>query len=836
MTLKTTMISLKKWLSCAMAALLPLLANAATEQPADGQISERYQHAAEMQLARIHHWVLNSAVTPHWFRGRDQFWYERETPDGHRFTTFDAVTHAKSDAFDHARLAQELSKAYDKPVDPNDLPISALRFSADDGSLHFAIGPKHWRFDNAKGLAEEVDSLSRYAVSPDGRLGVFFKEQQLWVKDFKSGMETQLTRDGEAYYEYGAGVAAMTSPVLFPKVVWSPDSTRIFTAQTDDRKVLDAPLVEFAPKGSVPTDKPLKASATQNPFRPRLIPYRVAFPGDLNVTTFRLTIIDVRDGHQTPVRYQPIPATRMNDTPMDGARMWWSSDAKSAYFVDIERGEKAVHVQSVSADTGATRELFSETSETYVELASQVYNPATIRPLYKTNQLIWYSERSGWAHLYLYDLASGKLVRALTSGNWLVNDIISVDEDSHQMLISIEGRSKDKSPYYREVARVDLRTGALKVLSASNDDHDVVSSGSLASLANSISGGDPEGLQGAAPSGHYFVETISTADKPSHTVLRDSEGRMVATVEDADPSRLPSYWRWPQTLRLEGADGRTEIDGLIFRPADYDPKKKYPGIDCIYGGPQVANVPRGFAQGQYMTAATYAALGFVTVIIDGRGTPERSRDFHAQAYHKVETVSDLDDHIAVIRQLAAKDPAIDLDHVGITGFSGGGYMTASALLRYPEFYKVGVAGSGNHDQRVFWNTWGERYEGYPVADYYKEQANSTYAKNLKGKLLLIHGLLDIGVLPSNVLQLEQALIDANRDYDTLIWPRSAHEMPTYGVRRSWDYFVEYLAGETPPHEFALKTSGDVQREKFEAFLLDNKAPKQGTVGDVTKKN
>ena len=821
--------------ACAVVAMLPLLANAANGQPPEGQIAERYQHAAEVQLSKTHHWMLNSTVVPHWLRGRDQFWYERETPDGHRFTTFDAVTRAKSDAFDHARLAQELTKAYGKPVDPNDLPIAGLRFNADDGSLYFSVGPKNWRFDT-KGLAEENDPASKYSVSPDGKLGVFSKDQELWVKEFKSGAETQLTRDGQPFYQYGAGVAALAQPAPSPKVVWSPDSSRIFTAQTDDRMVLDAPVVEFAPKGSAPADKPATAAQTENPFRPKLMPYRVAFPGDVNVTTFRLTIIDVKDGHQIPVRYQPIPATRMNDTPMDGNRMWWSSDAKTAYFVDVERGEKVVHVESVNAESGVTRELFSETSETYVELASDVYTPAALRPLYKTNQLVWYSERSGWAHLYLYDLTTGKLVRALTSGDWLVNDILRIDEDRHQMLISLQGRSKDKSPYYREVAQVDLRSGALTVLSASNDDHEVVSAGSLERLVAVITGGDPEGLQGAAPSGHYFVETVKSADKPSHTLLRNSEGKVLATVEDADVTRLPSYWRWPEPLRLLAADGRTEVDGLIFRPADYDPKKKYPIIDYIYGGPQVAHVPRGPGLNDYMAGATYAALGFFAVIIDGRGTTERSRDFHTQSYRKAETASNLDDHIAAIRQLAAKDPAIDLDHVGITGFSGGGYMTASAMLRYPDFFKVGVAGSGNHDQRIFWSTWGERYEGYPAGDYYKDQANSNYAKNLKGKLLLVHGLLDTGVHPSNVFQLEQALIDANRDYDTLLWPRARHEIPSYGLRRCWDYFVQNLAGETPPREFELKTDTDIEREKAEAFSAENKATKEIAVGEAAKKN
>ena len=428
-----------------------------------------------------------------------------------------------------------------------------------------------------------------------------------------------------------------------------------------------------------------------------------------------------------------------------------------------------------------------------------------------------YSERSGWAHLYLYNLNTGKLIRPLTSGDWIVRDVLSVDEDRRQAFISIAGRTKGRSPYYQEVARVDLDTGAMKVLSAGDDDHEVLVPGDLI---------DPHGLQGVAPSGDYFVETLTTVDKPSRTLLRDRDGRLVATVEEADASRMPSFWRWPKPVRMVAADGKTEIDGVVFRPSDYDPHKTYPLIDSVYGGPQVAYVPKGFDQSPYRDAASLAELGFIVTVIDGRGTVERSRAFHVASYRKAEAGSNLEDHIAVIRQLAAADPAIDLSRVGITGFSGGGYLTALGMFRFPDFYKVGVAGSGNYDQRLFWATWGERYEGYPVGDDYKQQAALIYAKDLKGKLLLVHGLVDVGVNPGNMFQLEQVLIDANKDYDTLVWPRSRHELPSYGERRAWDYFVENLAGERPPREFALKTDTDFDREKQDALKVKPDAAKK----------
>jgi dipeptidyl aminopeptidase/acylaminoacyl peptidase len=363
----------------------------------------------------------------------------------------------------------------------------------------------------------------------------------------------------------------------------------------------------------------------------------------------------------------------------------------------------------------------------------------------------------------------------------------------------------------------------MKVLSSSDEDHEVLEEGGFSNEEASLEifgGADPKSLVGFAPSGGYFVETVTTASMPAKTVLRDRDGKLIATVEAGDASRVPRFWRWPQTVSMTAADGKTEINGLVFKPSDYDPTRKYPVIDYIYGGPQIAYVPTTFAIDSYLDAASLAELGFVTVMIDGRGTAQRSRAFHTASYGKVETASNVDDHIAGIRQLAAADPAIDGSRVGIIGRSAGGYMAAGAMLRYPDFFKVGIAVSGNHDQRLFWNTWGERYEGYPLGENYPQQANVTYAGNLKGKLLLVHGLLDSGVHPAAVFQLEQALIDHNKDFDLLLFPRSHHDIPGYGTRRIWDYFVTHLAGETAPHEFLLKSNQDYELEQFAAMGVD----------------
>jgi dipeptidyl-peptidase 4 len=778
----------------------------------------RYQRAAEIQAAKAHRWILNENVVPHWIPGRDLFWYKRQLAEGHRFTTVDAVTGAKADAFDHGHLAKALTEKTGKFFDPSALPLHNVSIDA-DGIIRFTTLGKAWRFDRAESLSEDAAPRENYALSPDAKLGVFSKDANLWVEDMKTGVQTQLTFDGEAYYAYGAAPSARTTPFARPYVVWSPDSKRIFTAQTDDRKVLDLPLIDFAPQDAI---------------RPTAFHVKAALPGDENVTTFRLVIIDVATGRQTAIRYPPVPSVRMNDTPMEGNRVWWGADAKVAYFVDVERGEKIVHVEAIDSNSGDARELFSEKSDTYVELGSDVYEAASIRPLPKSNQLIWYSERSGWAHLYLYSLETGKLIRPLTGGNWLVRNILGVDEKRREVYISVAGRTPRKNPYYREIAKVNLDTGAMKVLSSSDADHEVLEEGGISNEEADLeifAGADPKSLVGFAPSGGYFVETVTTASTTAKTVLRDREGELIATVEDGNVSRMPLFWRWPQTVSLTAADGKTEISGIVFKPSDYDEAKKYPVIDYIYGGPQVAYVPTGFAYEAYLEAASLAELGFVTVMIDGRGTAQRSRAFHTASYGKAETASNLDDHIAGIRQLSTADPAIDASRVGIIGFSAGGYMTASAMLRYPDFFKVGVAASGNHDQRLFWNTWGERYEGYPVGENYQQQANVTYAGNLKGKLLLIHGLLDSGVHPSAVFQLEQALIDHNKDFDLLLFPRSHHDIPGYGTRRTWDYFVANLAGENAPEAFLLKSNLDYELEHIAAMGVQLSVEKK----DVEKK-
>jgi dipeptidyl-peptidase 4 len=788
--------------SIVAATVLALSAGtAAAQSGAASSIVERYTRAAAIQAHRKDRWILNNAVVPHWIAGTDQVWYRRQTATGRRYVVVDARTGAKTDLFDHAKLAELLAKETGKPVDPNDLSLTAVRVDAAH-AISFLHGGKPWQITAAGVLSAGVASRAGDLLSPDGTKSVSLKAGNLWLRNTTTGAETELTSDAEPYYGYADQPDATGRHATTPYAIWSPDSKKLLTIQTDDRKTGELPVVDYAPAGSL---------------RPRVIMHHTTMPGDATPTTFRVLAIDVATGRQTTARYPLLPVTRMMDTPIDGGRAWWSGDSRTAYFVDLERGEKAAHVVRFDTEAGGTEVVMSERSETFLELGFDVYAPVSVRYLPGSNELIWYSERSGSAHLYLYDLGTGRLIRPLTSGPWRVRDLLGVDEKRRQAFVTISGRRPGANPYHREVARVDLDRGGITVLSDQDGDHQPVvpgsTAGSLDAFYEVLAGGDPKAIVGLAPSNDYFVETITAPNRGGETVLRDRDGRVVTVLETADVSRIPAWWRWPEPMTFIAADDTTELRGLLFRPSTLDPKRKYPIIDFVYGGPQTVFTPQGFAQSSYLDAASLAELGFVVLMVDGRGTAGRNRAFMNASYGRMQNASFDEDHLAAIKQVGRRYRYADTARVGVHGFSGGGFMTARLMLGHPEVFSVGVAGDGNYDQRLFYSTWGERYHGLLAGDNYDSQDLTRLARNLKGKLLLYHGGVDYGVNPAAMFRLVQALMDANKDFDLLIYPRAAHQTPSYGLRRNWDYFVRHLGGVEPPVEFTVKSDADYQQEE-----------------------
>lgn len=775
---------------------------AASPSGADAELLERYERAAQIHDQKALGWHLNATVMPQWVAGANQFWFKEETLDGHRFTLVDADRRSKRPAFDHRRLAARLAASSEREVAPNQLPLFGLRLQAAPPKASFESLGKKWSYDIRRNALQEVGPLDPPGapppvVSPDGRKEAFRRDFNLWVRDLESMQETQLTMDGERYYEYAIEPDATGRAAMSMAAIWSPDSSKILTHQTDDRKVAEQPMVDFAP-----ADGALRA---------RAFGFRTSLPGDQNITRFRMTIIDLQSKKQTAALYQPLAAARMFDTPVSGNRAWWSADSSTAYFVDIERYEKRVHLIAVDAATGRARRLFSEANEAgYVELGSNVYTPAMLAPLPQSRELLWYSERSGWGHLYLYSLETGELLRPVTQGEWLVRDLLGLDEERREAFITRGEQDPSIDPYYRQVARVNLDTGELTPLSGSDADHYVVHASDFALVLASYMGvADTSRLRGLSPDRNHYVETIQRIDRPARTVLRNRDGEELMTVAEADVSQLPDWHVWPEPVRLKAADGETDISAAVFRPSGLSLDEQYPVLDYIYGGPQVSHVPEQPNALFAIRAAALAELGFVTLIIDGRGTAERSRAFHESSYGAAHAASNLEDHIAAIRQLAERHSYIDASRVGAFGFSGGGYGTANAMLRFPEFFQVGVAGAGNYDQRVFWSAWGERYQGPMEGDSYLAQASSAHAGNLQGKLLFMHGLMDYGVHPSGLFQLMQALIDENKDFDLLLLPQAGHESNGWAERRLWEYFLRHLAGQPTVPGFQLRSVFDV---------------------------
>lgn len=633
--------------------------------------------------------------------------------------------------------------------------------------------------------------------SPDGRWSVFRQGHDLWLRSLLEGSARRLTHDGTEHHGYGTipGSAAGFRSFIhgevttLPVVLWSPDSQRFVTYRLDEREVPELHLLECAPQGGV---------------RPVLHRYRYAFPGDAVRPHAGLRIFDVSTGHCVSMQSEPLPVTMLD--PIQDDRVWWSHDSSSLYVIPREEGQRRVQLLKVDSKTGTTQTLIEEHATTYVEIGGDAWNRAV--RAFRDGRIVWYSERDDWGHLYLYD-ARGVLIRPLTAGKWKVMDVVRVDDTAGLIYFTAVGREPAEDPYLRHLYVVDLEGSEPKLLTPEHADHEIRTASSPI-MQRLLPGKVGPERAAFSPCGRYFLDTFSRPDLPPTTVVRTCDGQMVCVVERADITALEEDGLClPEPFSVLAADGRTPIYGTLYRPSDFDAARKYPVIDVIYPGPQMLGTAKSFKTalfGLYDATCTQALaeLGFIVVTMDGRGTPFRSKSFHDVSYGKMEQAGHLEDHIAGIRQLASRYPCMDLDRVGITGHSGGGFASTRAVLAFPDFYKVAVSLAGNHDQRGYLLVWGPTYQGpYPHGDL-SAAANAPLARNLKGKLLLMHGELDDNVHPALTMQLVKALIEANKDFECLILPGEDHMLGRgslpYVHRRTWDYFVRHLLGLEPPSD------------------------------------
>jgi dipeptidyl aminopeptidase/acylaminoacyl peptidase len=718
--------------------------------------------------------VLHVAAQPTWV-GDERFWYRTATENGTEFFLVDAATGARTAAFDQAKIAAALSTAGRSTYTAYRLPFNQFEFSTDRKSISFNAGGSQWTCDvgGARCESKERRTEPPSVVSPDGRRAAFIRSYNLWVRDMATGKETQLTRDGVKEFGYAtdnAGWIHSDSPIL----LWSPDSKKIATFQMDERGTGDMYLV------------------STNVGHPRLEAWKYPLPGDSRIFMIERVVIDVDRARVVRLQMPPDPhrSSVCDDVECSGPfeDVEWSPDGRQVAFLSTSRDHKEAHLRVADTDSGRVRQVLEEKVATYYESGNDAHN---WRFLPASNEVIWFSERDNWGQLYLYDLQTGRLKNQITTGEGNVTQLLRLDEKNRQLYFRGVGKEKGRDPYFIHFYRIGFDGKNLTLLTPEDATHVVAPS----------------------PSARYFLDSYSKPDVAPTAVLRDSDGKLVATLERADISRLVATgWKPPQPIVVKGRDGTTDLYGLLYKPTNLNAAAKYPIVNHIYPGPQTGSVgPRNFISARGDSQAL-AELGFVVVEIDGMGTPWRSKKFH-DAYFGDMGDNTLPDQVAAMKDLAVQYPWIDLNRVGIWGHSGGGYATAGAMFHYPDFFKVGISESGNHDNRNYEDDWAEKWQGLleKKADgttNYDSQANQNVVKNLKGKLLLTHGTMDDNVPSSNTLLLVDELIKANKDFDLLLLPNRHHGYAAepYMIRRRWDYFVRNLLGAEPPQGYELRAT------------------------------
>lgn len=680
---------------------------------------------------------------------------------------FDLATAQERRLITEAELAAALTRAAGKPVEPAWLRLEYADVDT-AGVLSFAAFDKRWRLaaDGSLSPIDERPDEKEGVVSPDGRFRVVARDFNLFAIDQKSGREVALTRDGTREQPYGRGIPQLADilregtedPKMPVSVRWSPDSKRILTWRLDTRGVAPLSITQENPPGS---------------FYPRSFHYIYPLAGAEKLPQASRVLIDVEQAlKKRKARIVPVAVPSESILYPADPDMGWAGDRVRIQWT--ERGYKSLVVYDVDPETGTAKPVAREAVKPLVTVTSSYLIPAP-----ELGGELAVSERSGWAQLYLVrpDDPDGGI--PLTRGDWEVLTIEHVDAQQRSILLTGVGRERDRHPYYAALYRVNLDGSQPTLLTPEPLQHEVQ----------------------VSRDGRWAIDAMSSPADPTRTVVRDTrDGRIVAELGRADPSALlATGYTMPERFQGVAADGKTPLWGMIYRPARFDPSRRYPIIDNVYTGPTTTQVPTSYSQAIGATAGSVAQLGAVVVMIDGRGTSRRGQAFRLPAYQNLGEVG-LDDHIAMIRQMAARYPYLDATRVGVYGGSAGGYDTARFLLRRPDFFKVGVASSGNHDLRLDKAWWPEVSMGAADPATWERNSNMSVAGNLMGKLLLIHGDVDDNVPVTESLRLADALIRAERDVDLVILPNANHAVtivPFYW-KKLRDYFTRHLLDEAPP--------------------------------------
>lgn len=778
-------------------------------------MTSRYQQAQTLlQGVGTKNIIQNDTLFPHWIEGSDCFWYERAIKRGveplikigKEYRLVDAKVASNTTAFDHDELAVALAQASNQTVDKEDLPIKNVSINLSPLTVSFSAFDQHWLYttDNKHCRAiETIITEINEPLSPDGSKIAFIRDKNLWLRNINSGEEWAITFDGEEDYSYGGGHNAWGYPIdaigiAEQPALWSPDSTRLLVILRDKRQVPILPQLEF-----IPSDGGIRPSVNYT---------KVAYPGDEHVETFQLLAVDVAQSKTCKPDYPPLTVTFNTNTGVFFTRTaWWAKDGRHAYFIALTRGDRVMRLIEFDTDTGNTRVLFEETSETHINIYGGDQDCTTAhRILEDSNELLWWSELSGWGHLYLYDLSSGELIRQVTNGNWCVRDVLQVNEKQREILIQTSGRVSGRDPYYRDICRVHMDTGELTVLLSNDEDTTVHYPESLL-VKFDKSANTP--ISGVSPSSDFIVVTRSRVDKASVSQLVNRSGELILELETADTTSLPKGWTWPEPVQVQAADGITPLYGVLYRPSNFCPDKSYPVINNVMAAPWLTTVPkgsfncnRGYTSMLFFHGAALAELGFIVLQLDSRGTPLRGKAFQDESYGWVPDACNCDDHTHAIQQLAARYPSMDLSRVG--SFSLAYSSGLINFLKCQDLYKVHVQGKIVDERFLGSTVSGDKWEGSDGPKCDKQNAEDM-VENLRGKLLLMHSLQDPvakNFSPAGTLRVIDALQQANKDFDMLIAPGSNASYERYATRRAFDYLVKNLLGEEPPKEFNFEVS------------------------------
>jgi dipeptidyl aminopeptidase/acylaminoacyl peptidase len=713
---------------------------------------EDYQRAERIKLETQK--VYNAPTAFTWTDDGNFFWYAMQTPQGKEYWKFEAKSGNKKLMFDHEKLSSEISKISGKKLKPYELDLNIRSFDPIKNLLVLILDNAEWSYkieDNTLEKTKEIperargywgqrrdDRVGDPISSPDKSKTALVKDNNIFVRE--DNVEKQITFDGVPGHYYAADI------------IWSPDNKKLAVLKVRPAEVRKLTLIASAPKDQ---------------FQP-MVQYRdYVKPGDaLPIKT--PVLLDLEKGISYAVENSLIPEQ------FSVSRISWREDSRAFTFEYNERGHQKYSVIEVNAIQPKAKVLINETSKTFIDYSGKNYR----KDIADGKEIIWSSERDGWRHLYLIDGKSGNVINQITKGNWVVRNVIHVDEEKRKILFNASGLNKEEDPYHLHLCTINFDGSGMQVLTKENANHTITFS----------------------PDYKYYIDSYSRQDLAtvSKLVAFDSKPKDLFIIEKAEVNSLyAAGWKEPEIFHAKGRDSQTDIWGLIIKPTNFDPSKKYPVIEYIYAGPHSSHVPKGFRP-NYAGLNEIAELGFIVVQIDGMGTSNRSKAFHDVAWKNLKDAG-FPDRIKWLQAAAQSRPYMDIDNVGIFGTSAGGQSSAGALVFHNDFYKVAVSSCGCHDNRMDKIWWNEQWMGYPIGSHYEECSNTANASKLQGKLLLIVGELDDNVDPASTLQFADALIKEMKDFDMIFVPGMGHSSGgAYGEKKRRDFFVKNLLGVEPP--------------------------------------